>query len=331
MVEMTVKACRRLVGVPRQLGASLALVLLGTLGLRADASPGQGRPLLWVIEGTQPSYLFGTIHVPDARVLALAPSVDRALQASDALFTEIPMDSATQIGAMGKMMLPGEQRLRDVVGHTLFERFSRAVARSLPADAPAGTATIMVSLFERLKPWAAMSQLSILEYLPDLMAGRKPLDADLWTRAEAAGKTVAALETLEEQVAVFEAFTAEDQARMLELALEDLEGTSASGTSRTRRLVDVYLKGDEAALAAEMNDSMTRDRALFARFLDLALDKRNIVIADRIVSRRAEQPSRVCFFAVGAAHYAGDSGIISLLRRKGLTVRRVESAVSAER
>jgi uncharacterized protein len=318
MVWMTVKACRRLVG------ASLALVLLGMLVLRADASPSQGRPLLWVIEGTQPSYLFGTIHVPDARVLTLAPSVDRALQASDVLFTEIPMDAATQIGAMGKMMLPGEQRLRDVVGHALFDRFSRAVARAVPADAPPGTSTIMLSLFERLKPWAAMAQLSILEYMPDLMAGRKPLDADLWTRAEAAGKTVAALETLDEQVAVFEAFTAEDQARMLELALEDLEGTRASATSRTQRLVDLYLKGDEAALSAEMNDAMTRDRALFTRFLDLALDKRNIVMADRIVSRRAEQPSRVCFFAVGAAHYAGDSGIISLLRRKGLTVRRME-------
>ena len=35
-------------------------------------------PFLWLVEGRTPLYLFGTIHVPDDRVLALPPSVMKA-------------------------------------------------------------------------------------------------------------------------------------------------------------------------------------------------------------------------------------------------------------
>src|SRR5687767_1251819 len=65
-------------------------------------------PFLWRIEGPVPSYLYGTIHVPDAQVTVLPPAVEKAFASSAAVFTEIPMDGALQIGMMGKMMLPGD-------------------------------------------------------------------------------------------------------------------------------------------------------------------------------------------------------------------------------
>ena len=63
-------------------------------------------PFLWRVEGPTPLYLFGTIHVPDDRVLTLPPSVVKAFTDSSAVYTEIPMDTATQMGVMGKVMLP---------------------------------------------------------------------------------------------------------------------------------------------------------------------------------------------------------------------------------
>ena len=62
-------------------------------------------------------------------------------------------------------------------------------------------------LFQRMKPWAAMSQLSLLEFLPEMMAGKQPLDSMLYAKAQSDGKKVGALETPDEQIAVFESFT----------------------------------------------------------------------------------------------------------------------------
>ena len=86
----------------------------------ADTQPS---PFLWKIEGGgRPTYLFGTIHVPDTRVVELPSAVKAAFGASQAVFTEIRMDSATQMGVQAKVMLPDDQHLKDVVGQPLFDR-----------------------------------------------------------------------------------------------------------------------------------------------------------------------------------------------------------------
>ena len=68
---------------------------------------------------------------------------------------------------------------------------------------------------------------------------------------------------------------------------------------------------------------MSGDRALMARFREVAIDKRNTHMAERIRALRAKEPKTVFFVAVGTAHYAGDTGIVSQLRRSGLTVTRL--------
>jgi uncharacterized protein YbaP (TraB family) len=283
----------------------------------------RGAPFLWRIEGPVPTYLFGTIHVPDAEVLALPPSVESAFAASAVVYTEIPMDAATQFAALGRSMLPDDRRLKDVIGKPLFDRLSRAVDRSLPDEARATMGPAITAMLDGLKPWAAMSQLSSIEFLPDMMAGRQPLDAMLYTRAQKEGKTVGALETVDEQVSVFEAFTDEEQTRMLQLTLDELDAAAKAGRPSTQEMITGYLSGDLERLGRMMTESMQSDKALSRKFVDLALDRRNVAMTDRIVARRAEQPDRVCFFAVGAGHYAGDGGIIARLVKKGLKVTRL--------
>ena len=64
--------------------AKILLVLLA-LGLAASCEKcGQsGRPMLWKVDGKKSSYLFGTIHFPDERVLKLPESVRKALGATE--------------------------------------------------------------------------------------------------------------------------------------------------------------------------------------------------------------------------------------------------------
>jgi uncharacterized protein YbaP (TraB family) len=145
----------------------------------------------------------------------------------------------------------------------------------------------------------------------------------LFDRAQKDGKEVGALETVDEQLAVFEGFTNEEQARMLKLTLDSMDEAAAKGKSPTEDLIKGYLSGDLAKLSLMMTESMRLDPVLFGKFSARAVDARNLLMADRILAKRAERPDKTCFFAVGALHYAGETGIIGLLRKKGLTVTRV--------
>jgi uncharacterized protein len=289
------------------------------------AQPATRSPFLWKIEGAHTTYLYGTIHVPDPRVVDLPPSVEAAFKDSQAVFTEIRMDSATQIGVQKKVMLADDQRLHEIVGQPLFDRLSKTVERSVPKDAPPGMGAMFGAMLDRMKPWAAMSSVELLEFLPDMLAGRQALDAMLYDRAQKEGKEVGALETVDEQLAVFEGFTNAEQASMLKLTLDSMDEARAKGRSPTDELIKGYLSGDLAKLSLMMTEAMRMDPVLFGKFSARALDDRNKLMVDRILAKRAERPDKTCFFAVGALHYAGETGILGLLKKKGLTVTRVSA------
>jgi uncharacterized protein len=290
-------------------------------GAGAATAAGKG-PFLWKVEGRAPLYLFGTIHVPDDRVLALPPSVVKAFGEASAVYTEIPMDAATQMGIMGKVMLPEGTQLSDVIGQPLYDRMTAAAGKALGAE-HAGMGAMLGPLFQRMKPWAAMSQLSLLEFLPDIMAGKQPLDAMLYARAQSDGKKVGALETPDEQIAVFESFSTREQIRMLELTLDEIERVKPGDRTQTQALIDAYLSGDMTVVSQVMDEAMSGDTALMGRFQDIAITRRNNHMTERILALRREQPSTVFFVAVGTAHYAGPTGIVAQLQKAGLKLSRV--------
>src|SRR5215831_20037464 len=121
--------------------------LVSAISLCAQTAPAQVRatekPFLWRIDGAVPSYLYGTVHVPDPRVLELPEVVRRALNASDVFNGEIPLDANTQAAMLGKVMLPPGQSLRSIVGEDVFARLVRVVAKVLGDRVPPGAADIL--------------------------------------------------------------------------------------------------------------------------------------------------------------------------------------------
>jgi uncharacterized protein YbaP (TraB family) len=281
------------------------------------------KPFLWRIDGAVPSYLYGTVHVPDARVLELPEVVRRAFDASDVFYAEIPLDPGTQISILGRIMLPEGKTLRTVAGDAVFNRLVRAVGRALGSDAPPGMAEAMGAMFTSMKPWAAMSQVELLEFLPDLASGRQPLDAMLYEMAGNAKKELAALETVEEQLAVFDSFSDEEQVRLLVASLDDMEKPRPAGVSATKEVVDLYLAGDLDRLAVEANKRFAENDPLHKKFMTRLVDDRNILMANRIAEFCRKKPTQSHFFAVGAMHYAGATGIITQLGNKGFKVTRL--------
>jgi uncharacterized protein len=292
----------------------------------ATASKATDKPFLWRVEGTVPSYLYGTIHVPDARVLELPDIVKRALDASDVFAAEIPLDEQTQASMLSKIMLPPGQDLRKIVGDEVFTRIVRVLNNGLAGKLPNGAGELLASTLAPMRPWAAMSQLELVEYLPDMISGRQPLDVMLYGLASKAGKEVAGIETVDEQIGVFDSFTNKEQVEMLIATLDEIEKPQTDGVSPLQKLVKTYLAGDLNQLAIELEDQGPVEDGLKQKIETRVVTNRNIIMADRISALLGKKPAKSYFIAIGALHYAGDTGLLSQLMKKGFTVKRLTPA-----
>ncbi|AMY12367.1 TraB family protein [Luteitalea pratensis] len=307
----------------RRGSAGLVLVAVLALVVAARSEPAArtpaAAPLLWQgLLGAHQVSLFGTIHVPDPRVLALSPPVRVAFDRADRVVTEIPLDGAQQAELAAALVLPDGQRLRAIVGEAMFARLEARVRAALTPIAPE-MAPLVAGMLDRLKPWAALSQLATLEYLPDLLAGRTPLDVKLYGEAVAAGKKVGGLETVAEQAGTFDAFSPEEQATLLDEALRDFE---APAGPTGKQLVEWYLEGNGDKLAAALSQG-SRNDALARKFEAEVLVKRNHRMADRIDDLRRDAPGETLFVAVGALHLVGSDNLPQLLQARGYEISRV--------
>jgi len=316
------------------------LLFLAPAGLLwAQGAEPTERPFLWRIEGETPSYLYGTVHVPDPRVTNVPKVVGEAIDTSDAFFAELAMDQLA--GAEGKMRLPGGKTLKDVLPDEHYQRFeayletvSASAFASILEQVPPQQREAMQGMFKRqllqalgsLKPWAAGSQLTMLHYMPELQMGAQPLDAALYGRAKSKGKEVGGLETFDEQLAVFDSLDDEEQVAYFGQTLDSLEKAAEEGKRPTDELVEIYLTGDAEALEQKAMEEFKADDPGAQKFLKLLLTDRNVRMADRIAEKIEADRGKGHFFAIGALHHPGKGGIIELLEAKGFELTRLSAA-----
>src|SRR5439155_25964210 len=98
------------------------------------------------------------------------------------------------------------------------------------------------------------------------------------------------------------------------------------GRSLSRQLVDLYLARDLNQLALEVKEQGPEDETLKKKIELRVIDSRNTRMADRIAALCAKKPARSYVFAIGAHHYAGDTGIITQLTKKGFKITRLGPA-----
>lgn len=304
--------------MPRRLGVVLALLAVVCTGALPAQEP-KPAPFLWKIEGAggKPSWLFGTIHLPRPDVTNIPPSVRGALDGTDAVYTEIPADLPTMLELLPKMMLPDGGTVDAVLGPQTTAELEKEVQAVNPE--------FTLQPFLRFKPWALIATLLQLD---DQMKypGALALDMLLYQRAAMAGKEVGGIETPDEQIAVFDAFTNAEQALMVRDTIRQLREIRAAKRNLSDDLARLYLAGDLDRLVAELEkmDAVTDHPELTAKFMDRLLYRRNALMAGRIAERLREHPGRSYFFAVGAAHLQGDRGLIAALEKAGFQLSRVQ-------
>jgi uncharacterized protein YbaP (TraB family) len=152
--------------------------------------------------------------------------------------------------------------------------------------------------------------LSLLPLLRSGYATQSGVESSLDGRA--GEKRRDALETVEQQVALFDELPQDAQLAFLDETVENIP----KATTTLDAMVAEWLKGDADELAnllnAELTDPVLKDRLLTSR---------NAHWAGWIENRLA-QPGTV-FIAVGAGHLAGAGSVQDQLKARGVRVKRI--------
>jgi uncharacterized protein YbaP (TraB family) len=166
--------------------------------------------------------------------------------------------------------------------------------------------------YRDFKPWAVVTLLSV----PPAKSGEF-LDMRLYRTALDNHKRMQGLETMQEQLAIFDQLNACDQVALLRETLDALDQLPTLIESLTL----AYLARDLGALMEKSQAYLAGgDPRLEALFWEAAVDSRNRRMIERIAPLVDEGG---WFIAVGALHLPGPGGILNLLERRGYRITLV--------
>ncbi len=280
----------------------LAFLLATVAAFGAGAQAPKEKTLLWKITGKDvqaPSYLYGTFHLLCPDDFSMPDTVQRAFRQTKQLYLEIDLDDPSMMAKMMKGIT-----MKD--GHTLKEYISEKEYDTCARIFKEKTG-MPLGMMASYKPFMLTSML-----YPS-MIGCEPIafEKEFEKMAKADSMDIKGLETIEDQLAVFDEVPYKAQAKMLVKSLHEMD----KGKKQFNEMVALYKTKNVAAL----HDDVSGDTEL-GKYETLLLDKRNsnwIPVISRTV---AEKPT---FIAVGAGHLGGKNGVISLLRKQGYKVTPV--------
>lgn len=308
------------------LGALLGLGLAGAVAFQpaqafaqaAEAAPapavetwtvpqaeGAG-PALWVVRDEDSTiYLFGTVHMLRPTTAWGSAQVDAAFDSADQIWFEIsnPDDEEAILPLIQQHGISPDRPLSSLLTAGEMTALNAAAAA---AGMPAG----QIDVF---RPWFAGLALAVA---PLINAGYDPqsgVEIVLKARAEAAGKPIHGLETIDKQVGILAGMSEADQLAFLRSLLESYE----DATSELDRMVQAWASGDMALLEQiAVVEMQSESPAVY----EALLVRRNVDWADQI--QTLLEGSGTIFMAVGAAHLAGDDSVQEILGRRGVIVTR---------
>lgn len=257
--------------------------------------------LLWKIEkpGIAASYVFGTIHLEDTRVTTVPDIVKKTLSQSRSFTMEIlPSPQDDQVAAMTMVFTDG-RNLKQILGDDLFNAVIKAGEKN----------GLNRETLAMMKPWAVMMLLSIPPPETGIFLDKKLLDM-------ARGKSLHALETMEEQLSIFNNASMADQIHMLRETIDEYEAFP----QEIEDMIRAYLARDLKTLLAISKDKIKPGDRIVEKFMTRLFEDRNHKMTERMQARLKEGNA---FIAFGALHLVGEEGVLQLLENKGYKISLV--------
>lgn len=283
---------------------------------QADSIP-NSKGIFWKIEheGRDPSYLLGTMHVSDSRIVAMPAEAGVPFEEADTLALELdsfePADVAKAMFAYPELTTFTDGRsLKNLLDVEELKRLERALkTRGIPLFA-----------VEKMKPWLLMIAFSMPECeLKRRAAGLVPLDLFLLRTAQDLGKNVVGLETMTEQLQSLSSMPA---VPLLRSVLAQLE-TGRTLEDFLATTVGAYLAGDIAMIlpaSYRMVGMEEPEEGSEDDPMKYIIVERNVRMASRAQPLLEDGNA---FIAVGALHLIGEQGLVELFRKQGYSLTRL--------
>ncbi len=271
------------------------------------------RGFLWeAVRGSDRVLLLGSIHVGRPHFAALDPDyLLRLLEPQVFVFEANVFDARAAAEATERLALYAKSKpgLEAHLDAPFFARVEKLI-RNAGAN---------VEVCCRMKPWMLANTLVVLEAI---RAGFHPAyggEARLFELARATGKSTSEIESVDEQLRLFDEAPEATQIDYLRHTVEMIE----RGASRKEieRLVGAWERGDAAAmeaLAAETaRSNRPAERFVYERIIKGRHPKMLAAIEQVAASHQLH------LVILGALHYFGPEGLLAMLHERGFAVRRL--------
>ena len=284
---------------------------LWLFGVSVFATP--PTPAFWkATSGQNTIYLLGSIHYGARDFYPLPPEIEKAFRASDGLFVELDLmkESAT---IPFKMLTLGALP----EGKTIWDFLTPETATLLKQKL--SQLGIPESSVEKVKPWTISLNLSLLAMNLDHLglSATYGIDNYFIQQAYKMKLPVHALESVDEQLAVFDGLSYKKQDALLRETLKQLDKNAAQFSD----LYQSWRQGDVKQLKKIIHEqSSGSDTADFYHRLMTERDKR---MANRLLAYLVKHPGEY-FVVVGAAHLVDDTSLRHHLKQAGYQIERIK-------
>jgi hypothetical protein len=284
--------------IRRILGLALACAVFSA-PLRADGA----LHALWELHGKHNTvYLLGSIHVLRPSDYPLAPAMLKAYGDAKALIMEIDLNEIDSIKMQTELLasarLPEGKTLPGIMGDQRYKR-AQILAQEVGID---------LGIFDAFAPWFAAEAISQLQLQQLGFQPKAGVEMFFLDKAHADGKSVAGLETVHDQIALFDALSLDSQANYLISSLEEAHDLP----KEVAAMVRAWAAGDTQWFAEQLKSEIGRDPALYQSVL-VARNRKWVPKIEKLLN-----DDRNYLVIVGTGHLVGQGSVIDLLRKDGI-------------
>jgi uncharacterized protein YbaP (TraB family) len=283
----------------------LRLLFLFVLLTNYATSQVEKNALLWEVkskDGKTTSYVYGTMHLMDAKLFYFPKKLEKLLLKSDVLCLEIANLNDSDLSP-DALFLTNES-LSDYFNTEQMDSIYRWAEQSMLMNKEQFDKN-----FNKAKPFLLM-QFLLQSSLPE---NSKSYEKEFENLAIKNKIATSGLESVTEQLNLFTSFSKNEQTEMVMSSLRE----EAEAKNSFEQMQQIYLTQNLDNLYTFMkkeSDSPIANSRVF-------LENRN---QNWIPQMEKMMENKSVFFAVGAAHLAGPEGVIELLIKKGYTLTPIK-------
>lgn len=286
------------------------LFILISFGSAAQESvtaefPMKQSSLLWKIEGQdipKGSYLFGTMHLIEKNYFIFPDKLEKLVKKSDQLVMELA-GMPNQLEALNLVQLKEG---------SFFDYFTPeqtdTILQWAKTEMKMSEAGFRASM-TKMKPFVVVQMATQMHF----MGKTESYEMTFEKIARENNVTILGLETLEQQMAIFDNLSKEQQTEMVMEGIRNME-KSLQQTEQMQKLYSGQNVDSLFLMIQEEGETITEEMSDF-------LDKRNKNWVPQIKEMIKEKKT---FIAVGAGHLGGPNGVIRLLEKEGYTLTPVK-------